>query len=302
MTDVAVLFLTFNRPEQTRAVFNAIRAERPTRLYVACDGARTDRPKEAAQVDAVRKIATSVDWPCQVETLFREENLGCRDSVSGAISWFFENEEQGIILEDDVLPAPGLFRFLLALLDRYVDRPDISMISACTFIEDKVSDDADYFLSHYMHIWGWASWRRAWKNYDLSMSDWGSEAAVAAISQALGHRKKSVRFWIDIFDQAKAGKIDTWDYQWVYSAWRHGMTALTPSRNMIRNLGFGDDATHTTGPAPRQVQKLKLNSPTFPIRHPVSLSVNEKRERRVESDAFGISRFPRLNRLKNRLA
>ncbi len=115
----AVLFLVFNRPDTTAQVFDAIRKARPPRLYVAADGPRANREGEAEKVAKVREIATAVDWPCEVRTLFRDANLGCKRAVSGALDWFFGEEEAGMVLEDDCLPHPDFFRFCDALLERY---------------------------------------------------------------------------------------------------------------------------------------------------------------------------------------
>lgn len=170
----AVLFLVFNRPDTTRQVLDSIRQARPPRLYVAADGAREDRPGERERCERVRGIATDVDWPCEVHTLFRARNLGCKTAVSGGISWFFEQEEEGIILEDDVLPDQSFFVFCEELLERYRHEAKVTMISGDYFHGNNHQPTASYFFSRYTHIWGWASWRRAWQHYDREMAQWPS--------------------------------------------------------------------------------------------------------------------------------
>ncbi len=165
-----VLFLVFNRPDSTRKVFDAIRSARPPKLYITADGPRPDRPAEAKLCSEVRAIASAVDWPCEVKTLFRESNLGCKAGVSSGITWFFSHEDEGIILEDDVLPVPTFFNFCDEMLERYRDDARVSMISGCNLISNHFSPKQSYFFSRYNLIWGWATWRRAWQHYDVAMT------------------------------------------------------------------------------------------------------------------------------------
>ena len=155
--ETPVLFLVFNRPDTTAQVFEAIRQAKPPRLYVASDGAREDKEGELEKVKQVREIVSQVDWNCEVKTLFRDKNLGCKIAVSSAIDWFFEQEEMGIILEDDCLPHPTFFRFCQELLERYRDDERIGMISGNNFQFGRKCTDYSYYFSMYSHIWGWAS-------------------------------------------------------------------------------------------------------------------------------------------------
>ena len=154
---IPVPFLIFNRPNTTHAVFESIRVAQPPRLYVAADGPRRYKIGEKDLCQQARSIATNVDWPCKVRTLFREEILGCRRAVSSAIDWFFENEEEGIILEDDCLPHPTWFRFAEELLERFRDDERIMCISAQHFQGTNHLLDSSYFFSRYNYCWGWAS-------------------------------------------------------------------------------------------------------------------------------------------------
>lgn len=153
----AVLFLVFNRPETTKTVFEAIRKAKPKRLYIAADGPRKHREGENEKVSSVRQIVTYVDWPCDVKTLFRDENLGCKSAVSGAITWFFNHEEEGIILEDDCLPHPDFFPFCESLLKRYANDERIWVITGNNFQNGIQRGEASYYFSRYNHVWGWAS-------------------------------------------------------------------------------------------------------------------------------------------------
>lgn len=266
--ETAVLFIVFSRPDTTARVFEAIRAARPARLYVAADGPRAGRAGEAERCAEVRRIATAIDWPCTLHTLFRDANLGCKRGVSSAIDWFFENEAEGIILEDDILPQPAFFPYCEALLDRYRDDQRVAMISGCSFIGDP-AQQADYVFSRYLHVWGWASWRRAWQHYDVDMAGWPGRAASARLVQVLGGRADVIAYWTSAFDAVQRGDIDTWDYQWVYSSWMADMLAIMPNGMLIDNLGYGDGATHTAGDAPVYVRTARVADIAFPLKAPV---------------------------------
>jgi hypothetical protein len=262
-----VLLVVFNRPETTRTAFAAIRAARPERLYVAADGPRPDRAGETERCAEVRRIATAVDWPCEVHTLFRDRNLGCKIGVSSGIDWFFANEEAGIILEDDIVPHASFFPYCEALLERYRDDTSVAMISGCSLIGDRHGSDASYVFSRYLHVWGWASWRRAWDHYDLGMKVWPSARARQRLAKVLDGRRGAIAYWSDVFDRMARGEIDTWDYQWVFSSWIQDMVAIFPAATLVENIGFGADATHTVGVAPDLANASEM---AFPLRHPLS--------------------------------
>ena len=284
----AVLFVVFNRPETTGRVFETIRVARPPRLYVAADGARAGKTGEAERSAEVRRIATAVDWPCEVRTRFQDVNLGCKVGVSSAIDWFFENEAEGIILEDDVLPVPGFFRYCDDLLERYRDDATVGMISGCSFIGNPPGNDASYVFSRYAHVWGWASWRRAWRNYDVAMSGWPSPEARTRLEAVLEGRSDAIAYWSNVFDVTARGDIDTWDYQWVYANWMSDMVAVMPAGMLVENIGFGVDATHTSGGAPKAMRDAPLAELSFPLRHPVRGSTASV-DRLVERVAFGLT-------------
>lgn len=288
----AVLFLVFNRPHTTAQVFEAIRQAKPPRLYVAADGPRSGRDGEAERVAQVREIATAVDWPCDIKTLFREENLGCKQAVSSAITWFFEHEEQGIILEDDCLPHPDFFRFCDALLERYANDERVSVITGDNFQQGRKRGEASYYFSKYNHVWGWASWRRAWKLYDGDLSFWPTWKLSADWSNKFSDKVEQ-RYWEKIFDRMYAKQIDTWDYPWTASIWYQGGLTVTPNVNLVTNIGFGEDATHTHKIAKRHiVQSQALGQ----LSHPKNVKQN------LQADDFAfrqhfLGRVARMRRL-----
>lgn len=279
----SVLFLVFNRPDTTKQVFEAIRQAQPPRLYVAADGPRANREGEAERAEQVRKIATSVDWPCEVKTLFRNENLGCKRAVSEGIDWFFENEEQGIILEDDCLPHPDFFIFCETLLNRYVTDERVWVVTGDNFQDGQRHGSGSYYFSRYNHVWGWASWRRAWTKRDMEIQFW-PEWKKSPEWKAWLPNKVENKYWADIFDQMYRNEIDTWDYPWTASVWFHGGLTATPNVNLVSNIGFGADATHTTGNS--SMSRIKTASIENVI-SPESIKKSDAADQYVFKNYFG---------------
>ena len=241
-----ILLLVFNRPNTTERVFEAIRHQRPRQLFVAADGPRPHVDTDAERCDAAREIATRVDWDCEVKTLFRKRNLGCRVALSSAITWFFQQVEYGIILEDDILPAPDFFPFCQELLLKYQDNPSVMLISGNNFQMGKRYGETSYFFSRFAHIWGWATWRRAWRHY-------APERTTLAL---LRHNKffeqtfplaSDRAYWQKRFEETLRGEIDTWDYLWQMSIWSQNGLSISPNVNLASNIGFDSEATHTVG-------------------------------------------------------
>jgi hypothetical protein len=239
----AVAFLIFNRPETTRRIFAAIRAARPPRLLVVADGPRADRPGEAARCAETRAIIDGVDWPCVVERNFAPENLGCRTRVASGLDWVFSKVEEAIILEDDCLPHPDFFTFCAELLRRYRDDPQIMAVCGNNF-HPHLPTAASYHFSKYCWIWGWATWRRAWQHYDVAMSDWRRTRSLGWPEDSFLNRHER-EYWSDCFDLVAHQGFSTWDYQWIHTCWRHQGLCAIPARNLVSNIGFGADATHT---------------------------------------------------------
>lgn len=234
-----ILFLVFNRPDPTFKVFETIRNARPERLYIAGDGPRTNRPGEAESCAQVRRVVERVDWPCQVQTFFREQNVGCRRAVSEAITWFFECEEEGIILEDDCLPSPDFFRFCGEALGTYRSEPRVMHIGGHVLLEAPVKEDL--FFSRLVPIWGWATWRRAWNDFDTDMSRI-DELDKLPLREWYGSQATNVRKAIRrIHDD----KVDAWGARWALSVLVNDGLSVVPRSNLISNIGFGKDATHT---------------------------------------------------------
>lgn len=295
----AVLFLVFNRPEVTARVFEAIRKAKPPRLYVAADGPRSDRGGEQERCERVRGIATNVDWPCEVKTLFRKNNLGCKLGVSEGINWFFENEEEGIILEDDCLPSQSFFWFCEGLLEKYKYDSRIGMIAGTRVGNASFESCASYSFSRLVQIWGWATWRRAWQGYDVNLCNWpdfekSNGLRNAGIDEIICcHLEKT-------YENAHLRRVDTWDYQWSFRCVSEGMLTVFPRKNLILNIGFGPDATHTTTGGQSGVLLEDFALDVDPIAHPKFIIPNRLYDRRKISRPSLIGKF--ANAVKRNLS
>ena len=259
--------IVFNRPSLTRQVFARIAQAKPAQLFVIADAARANRPGEAALCDQVRAIVTAVDWPCDVQLNFATENMGCRLRVISGLDWIFEQVEAAIILEDDVLPSSSFFPFCEEMLERYRDNDRIAMVSGMSLVADRVANEAEsYYFSQLTHIWGWATWRRAWKRYDEHLRHWPEIRDSALLSELLP-KKTHREFWTRTFDEMHAGTgPNTWDLQWFYTSLVDSSFSIVPRVNLVENLGFGPGATHTLHPEDNPLPPV--GSLTFPLRHP----------------------------------
>lgn len=288
---VPVLFLVFNRPDTTARVFETIRQARPPRLYVGADGPRAGREGEAARCEEVRRIATAVDWPCEVNTLFRDDNLGCKIAISEAINWFFGKEEKGIILEDDCLPDHTFFRFCNELLIYYEHDDRIMTISGNNFLKNEYEIYESYYFSKHFSCWGWASWRRSWNLYDRDLNNLDSSIlrGVSILSDGNPYFKS---YWKRILNDCRQGINSSWAYPMSLSCFYQyglGKTVLNvfPKINMVSNIGFGENATHTTDTSTNLAQSS--NSLRFPLVHPDEVRRNFEADRFTDLVRYNIT-------------
>ena len=266
-----VLLLTWKRLEATKKLISILRNVQPQSLFIASDGARADRPQELIDVCKTRELLeSSIDWPCVIKKRLSLVNQGCKAGVSNAISWFFEHVEEGIILEDDVLPDRSFFRYCDEMLQKYRDDPRIGSIAACNFQPENLSKTESYYFSRYIHVWGWATWKRAWIHYDGTMEQW-PELRNSGWLKQLNSSRRFTKFWSRKFNSVHSGQKDTWDYAWVYSCWKQGFLSCTPKSILVSNIGFGNDATHTVN---ESSPLGKIESITFPLAHPLSVEID----------------------------
>ena len=266
-----LLVIAWRRPQTLRHVIDAIRPVAPTQLFVACDGPNPERSGEAQKVAATRQvIEQEIDWPCTKKLLYSEVNQGCRLGVSRAISWFFEQVDEGIIIEDDCVPHPDFFPYCATLLERYRHDTRVWCISGNNFQNGHWRGDGSYYFSHYNHCWGWASWRRCWQYYDAELSQW-PDLFDSGLLQTIFENPLERSYWSLIWQRlSDVGEPDTWDYQWTFTCVANGGLTALPNRNLVSNIGFGKDATHTTGvaePTAAHHGLGEIKHPKFVLRH-----------------------------------
>lgn len=260
-----ILYLIFNRPDLQERSFASIQAARPSQLFIAADGPRAEKGGEAALCQQARAIVDQVDWPCQVQTLFRDENLGCRRAVSSAIDWFFQHVEEGIILEDDCVADSTFFRFCDELLDCYRNDLRVMSITGNNFQNGSQRGKSAYYFSYHFHCWGWATWRRAWRLYDRDLTTLNDVEDSGYLHALLG--EAGGKYWLEKLSDVKSGRINTWDTIFLYSCWiNHGLT-VTPNVNLVTNIGFDERATHTKSGDAHAMSSIG-NHLKFPLDHP----------------------------------
>jgi hypothetical protein len=261
MFNTPILYLIFNRPDLVEVTFSAISSIKPKKLFIAADGPRLDNHLDASKCIVTRQyILSKIDWDCEVQTLFRDENLGCGKAVSYSITWFFSHVDEGIILEDDCCADPSFFTFCEDLLDRFRNNNNIFHINGTNHQFGIKRGFSDYYFSIYPHVWGWATWKRAWDQYDFNMRDF-----------ELFKKDKIFKKYaqISLISSVINGDVDTWDIQWVYSVFRNRGLVITPNVNLIKNIGFGENATHTTSKIPKYVKYSMNGSIVSPVSHPI---------------------------------
>ena len=293
-----VLFLIFNRPEITQQVFSAIRKAKPPRLYVAADGPRSDYPNEDEKCEHSRKIATNVDWDCEVKTLFRDQNLGCRLAVSQAIYWFFEQEPEGIILEDDCLPSQSFFWFCQEMLEYFRNDKAVGVICGFYSNELEYKPSASFFFSRYLRVWGWAGWRRSNEGYDSNIN---------LLIEKQNTWKKDIfsrtdiflkRYWQDMFEEVGSGKIDTWDIQLQYLLWQKKQQVIVSSKNLVQNIGWAQGAHPLTKDHNHELATSEIN---FPLTTPDMTERDTRADQVIEKISYQITIFSFLKKLLRKM-
>jgi hypothetical protein len=246
--ETPVALMMFNRPDLTARVFEAIRAARPKRLFVVADGPRNEAERE--RTTATRDVI-KVDWPCELETAYADANMGCKRRVGTGISWVFERCEEAIILEDDTLPSPSFFPYCQELLARYRDDERVMCITGMNLVpKPKSRGNETYYFSRYGATNGWASWRRAWRHWNIDLADWPAFKRAGRMKDLFPNRVERA-FWTLLFDSQHAGRINTWDYQWLFARLVQNGLTISPIVNMVVNLGFRGDGTHTAFEMPK---------------------------------------------------
>lgn len=289
--ETPVALLIYRRPALTRRVLDAIGQARPKRLLIVADGPAAGQPEDERLCREARAVVEQVTWPCQIETNFARVNLGLKQRVATGLDWVFSRVPEAIILEDDCIPEASFFPFCTELLARYRDDERVHMIRGSNFLRGRHFDRSSYYFSRFFHIWGWATWARAWKHYDVEMRRWPECRDNGWLEGLLP--RYMVRGVRDIFEDTHAGRLSTWDFQWQYSSWLRGAVAIAPWSNLVMNVGFGPEATGFKD-ATHRYARLGRGSVQFPLSHPTSMSIMERADEREWSYAVDIRALKNL--------
>ncbi len=287
---VPVALIIFNRPEKTRQVFESIARQRPTHLFVIADGPRRDHVEDIDLVKASRSITEAVDWPCEVTRLYSVDNLGCRRRMITGLDHVFDEVPRAIVLEDDCVPHEDFFTFAAEMLDYYADDERIFSIGGHIWEFPDHFIKEGYFLSKYFSAWGWATWSDRWKRVDPELSKWPS-VRRSEFLQEWADGPLEIVYWERVFDLVHAHEApfsQVWDYGIQFSMWLQGMLTVRPCVNLVRNVGFDREGTHTLVDSPAISGRMAHDYP-WPIIHPAAPERDRQLDTRVSQLRFGTS-------------
>jgi hypothetical protein len=297
--NVPVALIIFNRADTTARVLAEIAKARPSKLLVIADGPRADHPDDAEKCLAARAAIDRVNWDCEVLTNYSEVNLGCGARPSSGLDWVFENVAEAIILEDDCLPHPTFFPFCAELLERHRDDERVMMISGDNFQFGRKRTQYSYYFSRYTHTWGWATWRRAWRYFDREIKLWPALRETPWLLDALGD-ERAADYWGQLFDRMEQ-MPSVWDYQWAFACWSQSGLTILPNTNLISNIGWGEDATHT-----KLADNPSANIPTsemlFPLEHPPYVVRDREADQFTFERLFSIREMDLSQRVRQKLS
>lgn len=300
-----ILLIIFNKEEETKRVFSEIQNTKPDKLFIAADGPRAGYHEEEKCISIRNWVLEQIDWECEVKTLFRQTNVGCGRGPSEAITWFFNYVTEGIILEDDCLPCKSFFTFAAELLEKYRHNPKISIISGNNFQKiQPMNIEADYYYSIFPSSNGWATWKRSWDGFDYSISSWPGINKKKFLS-FLFKEKQYRLWWKNQYDMIYNYKPDDmWDFQFHYHCMARQQYAIIPKANLVTNIGYGPNATHSKDP-----HNYFANVPTFelntPLRHPRQIIRNQEADIFIQTMLFGnietVSPYKKIKRYIKKL-
>ncbi|ELX4188077.1 hypothetical protein QJ358_001476 [Vibrio vulnificus] len=295
--NVPILIIAFNRYFTTEKVLNSLRGIKPKKIYLSLDFPRAGNSNDVEEQKKIISLFDDIDWECELKINKHKENQGCKYGPSKAIDWFFENEDKGIILEDDIVAENFFFYYCEILLEKYEFDDRVGLICGSNFASNRDVIQGSYDFSYYNHIWGWATWKRAWIKNEIEMDSWKQEGK--GVISNIFFDVKTKKYWEYYFERAFQNRIDAWDYQWLYSCWKHKMLAILPKESLVENIGFGEDATHTFT-APKFVQNAKVDKFQNTIIHTEYIIRNINLDEDISRTVFVISWFSVLKNFLRR--
>ncbi|PIR41635.1 MAG: hemolytic protein HlpA-like protein [Candidatus Yanofskybacteria bacterium CG10_big_fil_rev_8_21_14_0_10_46_23] len=309
-----MVFMVFNRPDKTRRVFEAIKKARPAKLLIISDGPRNAEDEVTCR-EVRELIETGVDWPCEIFKNYADKNLGCKDRISSGLDWAFSQVEEAIILEDDCLPDPSFFPFCVELLEKYRHNDNIMSISGYNMavLNSRFNYDESYYFSNIGLICGWATWRRAWKHYDVNIGNWPEIKRSGLLKKVLKD-DVIVNHYNHLFDDYYVQRVDSWDSQWFLSRWLNRGISIVSANNLITNIGFDTEGAHHAIDPNDPRAHVPVVPITFPLIHPNRVTVYKKADDYTFKHYMGInllwsqrwrwwlkSNFPNLHSLLKKL-
>jgi hypothetical protein len=284
MLETPIAYIVFNRPQHTAQTFAVLRRQQPSKLFIIADGPRPGHPTDAERCAQVRKIVENVDWPCDVRREYASTNLGLQRRVSSGLDWVFSQVDRAIVLEDDCVAHSDFFTFCDTLLERYAEDERVAVVTGNNFQNGRQRGEGSYYFSKYNHCWGWATWRRAWRHYRDDLPFWPEWRESAAWKRQVPDRVERT-YWEGIFDRVHAGDIDSWAYPWTACVWYRGILTATPNVNLVSNIGFGAESTHTAS-ADSPFAAMAIGE-LGAITHPASVVQDVRADRYVFDHTFG---------------
>ena len=283
-----LLLIVWRRSNETKKLIDSLRPIRPQNIYVACDGPKSNDYQSDNQVAEVKNvISREIDWDCKIQKRYSAYNQGCKNGVSNAITWFFSNVTEGIILEDDCLPKKEFFTYCSILLERYRNDKRIWCISGNNDNQNGIKrGNKSYFFSRYPEIWGWATWKRCWDEYDSELSSWGTLRKSNTLRDCFDSYKQ-YNYWRKIWDKLYFfNEPDTWDYQWLYTCMINSGLSCIPNTQLVENIGFSPLATHTKRPT-HMIKVVYNQSNNFlPIEDPSYILRSKEADNYTEENYF----------------
>ena len=300
--EVPIVLIIFNRFDITQHTLQILREFKPKQLFVIGDGPRKHIFQEQEKINRTRDVIQTVDWGCDLEKKYSNINLGCKENISQGLTWVFNQVHEAIILEDDCVPDLSFFRFCRELLEYYRHDRRVMAISGDNFQLGKCRTEYSYYFSRYPHCWGWATWRRAWQLYDEQMSLWPEIRDGGWLNDILLYKPEE-RYRRKIFQRVYENKIDTWDYRWTLTCWQQNGLTVLPKVNLVSNIGFGDDGSHTKDKY-NPFSRMSTENLDFPLKHPPFLIRDARADRftyRIMFSFWTRARRKLLSILKKRI-
>ena len=285
-----VVLIIFKRWEQTQKVLEVISQVKPSQLFIIADGPRPEQPGEKEKCFATREVVENIDWECEVFRNYSEINLGTGKRISSGLDWVFDHTDRAIILEDDCVPQLSFFPFCEELLEKYQDDTRITSIAGQNFLPESPSYSYSYYFSNYSHCWGWATWKRAWNCFDFDMKLWTEVKTKNLLTKILSD-PQAVNYWQEIFQRAYDNHKDTWAYPWLLSCWLQSGLSIHPRVNLVSNIGFGKEATHTFS-TKSPLANLPTKAINLPLKHPPYIIRDSHRDNLLQKKVYE----PKLSR------